>query len=395
MLVSWVLSIPIVTNKILSLNLGFPILPYQYIIFISPPLFYVMLRIVFRKGVQAPLLFTVLFLIIMFVVIEFYNTTPNKIANYENVKLLFLFYIFYFLIINISDNYFLSHKYTILYSVYCILFLAFTVHLGYLGFFKVIEFSTLNNIISSSALSHRHGAGGVIHPNGLSLICSIGITLILFYRKQYFNNLNDYLLLILILMMFGIIILNASRGALIISLVVLTLYYAKLFNDYGLVGKSISIFAILSLFIFILNSEQINKLYITYRLFEETSFQEARLQQIYNSYSNFIKNPLTGVGWDYTARLTRNDYISSNFFYTQLPASSGFIIFFIWFYYQVKMFYKRNCHYSPIGLVFGFLPLAFYNQSLTMPTVFIACILYFESKVSTYRKNKPKHFGFI
>lgn len=386
-IVTWILNVPLTINKILNLNIGFPVLPYQYIFFIGIPFIYILSRNALGKRFESPLLLIVMYLMVLLVSMEYYNTMPNKIANYESVKLLFLFYSFYLLIINLSDDKLSLHKYIILFSTYNILLLIIFTYMGYLGFINFIDHKAFINKINPGGIYSRFGGEAVIHPNGLSLICSIGITLILFYKKKYLENINKYFIYIFIIMMFSIIILNASRGALTISILVLIIYYRNSFKNFNIIGKSLSFSGLLLLFIIIFNTGLINKLHITYRLVEETSFQEARLQQIYNSYANFIKNPFTGVGWDYTARKFRTDYISSNFFYTQLPASSGIIIFTIWFYYQFQIFYKRYSCYPILVLLFGFGPLAFYNQSLTMPTVIFASIAYIENGINRYRQK--------
>jgi hypothetical protein len=389
--VSWIINVPFVINKVLALNIGAPLIPYQYGFFIGLPLIFIILRTSKKGFIRTPYLGLLLILIFFFALFEYFNTTGSKTADYEYVKLSVLFYIFYIILLNVSDIGNSLLKYIIVYSIINILLLIFIIYLGYVGILNVYE-TKLNIIEGKEGVYNRLGLGLVIQPNGLSLLCSMGLALILFYREKYFRNMSNYLFVFIIVSFFGIIILNSSRGAFGIGVLVLILYYRKRFNNLNPTGKLVSVMTITSLLLIFAGNTFIYKLNITYRLIDETSLEEARFQQIYNSWNNFIEYPLSGVGWNYSAREGRTDYISSNFFYTQLPASSGILVFIIWLIYNLKLYYKKFILDPWLFLLFGFLPLAFYNLSLTLPTVIFACIVYIENDVnySLFRLHKYK-----
>jgi len=383
-IIFWIFNLPFILGRFFRLNYGLPEIPYQPFIFLGIPATLILYRVFSLRKYKFPYFKYFILVILPFSFIEFYNR-PFYETNFEFVKQLSLTYLFFILIINISRKKIIIkyiYKYTLI-SIFINVMLNTLWHLG------VINMANGNTfVLSQDGYISRFGLGGVIQPNGLALTGAMAVLLLLISRKESILKLSTLRNRLLIVFFISPIILNASRGSTLIlslTLLVFVFYQRKIISFKE---------KVIGLFLFLLFSLSLSlktfflKANLVYRFTSETSLEEARMQQIYNSLNNFYDNIFTGVGWGYAANgKDISDIFTSNFLYTQLLGSSGIFIFIFFIMFQYKLFGFFNIKNKDVKVVlfsfFGFFPWMFYNLSLTFPLSIIAVLCFY---------NKEKFF---
>jgi hypothetical protein len=373
----WVFNIPSTLLFFLNLNFGFPVIPFQPFIFLGLPAVVVLLKALLTNTVKLPYFKLFIFLISLFSFIEVLNR-PTHETNFEFVKLISLTYTFFVLLLNIS------RKKIIIFYIYKISIIAISINviLALMWYLGIIDMAMdgIGVLSNQEGYFSRFGGGGVIHPNGLSFMCVIGVLLLLLNQNEVVLKLPKWVNRLLGVFFIIPIILNSSRGAfLIVSMLVLIYAFYKR-KAFSLQMKILSFFLI-TISYFTLNIEKyIYKLNLFYRFTSQTTIKESRGQQIVQSLENFSNNILTGIGWDYAATGYSEGLTTSNFVYSQILGSSGIIVFIFFIYFQYKFFgfikIKKNDLKVVIFCLLGFTPWMFYNLNLTFPLSIIAYLSY-------------------
>jgi len=227
-----------------------------------------------------------------------------------------------------------------------------------------------------------------LHPNGHSFNATIIIFLLISCRvREKFNLHNGYKFVGLVLILLTVILINGTRGAIIISLVGLTYHFFTYNQTISVVRKSfISVLILIPLIL----TSIIDIKYITnnvssiYRLTQKTNVSSDRIQQIIFSWNNFKESVLFGKGYFNATRGTwkGNWFSRSNFHYTQILASNGILYFIIYMSFLFSMFGFGIKNTDNFIVTLGvYSSLIFYNLALIMPIALLAYIKY-------YNKNK-------
>jgi len=270
------------------------------------------------------------------------------------------------------------------YSIYSVLFLTATTYLGYLG---VLNISLEASDFSFTQLASTRPIGNIIHTNGLSFACCIGIYILIFEQTSGVSPKTEKTFWGLTLLLFSIIVVNSSMGVFIITCVGVGKYLIHTWKSRRMLANFAIIYIVLFfLLIFIFPSDLpfLKKFYLYNRIGEEGQFI-SRFRQIYVTWTNFVHNPWVGVGYYNAARGVLPGYTRSNFHYTQILATNGIVYFLFYIYFLFKMF---GFNFKDLKLflcmVAGFGALMFYNWAIIFPLAIIAYHVYYSQPRSAH-----------
>ncbi len=222
---------------------------------------------------------------------------------------------------------------------------------GYLGFIKITTY-TSTGFVESTLFATR--ASHLINLNQVSYICAFSILLLIIkrHKEKLFSLIYICRDFAVILLLTGIVILNASRGASIICLV-LTFYYIHLIWRFGIMDRGIKACMICVALISIIVLYYNVRTFVKPKTLESqfsiakrfgsgiTTHQrgiryDGRIVNALNAWGNFSEHPFTGVGYR-NAAIRDNFGTRSNNQYLHLLGSSGFILFIIYIYYNFRL----------------------------------------------------------
>ena len=375
-IIFYVLNVP-VTLKVLF-NDNFVLDYYPYFFLLAPLLLIVFNRALVGKLIM-PYIKNYLIVAVLFYIYENIIFRENPDISY--LISLTLIYLCFIIFVNYCKTY-QQRKEVIVYVLFTIIGIGFISYLNLFGVISFVEADVLEELDSNS----------LIHPNGQSISCLIGIVLIGIIKQERLLNIGNMISLILTLFLLSIIILNATRGILILSFVYI-FSYGYYFHFKSTIQKftiffflMTMIYLIYMLIIYLFPNININ-LQIIEQL-KETSFGEARGYQITININNFLNNILIGSGYydagrglitDFDHYSDKNGYIRSNFSYTQILAAYGISIFPIYMYFIYSMFGAKIKKFNNILIMFICLgSLMFYNLSILLQLSFLSYLLYAE-----------------
>ena len=392
---------PTFIANILEINFGisFLVLKYYPYCFLLLPAIYFLSKFVINKNIRLPYVIIFFLTLFLFLFLESKYFRGNIIIDLNYPYNLFIIYTCFIVLINFGIK--PDKRVTIIkYSIIIISFMAVIIYMGYAGLINLgfnFEEVDINTITDSRLI------GKAMHPNGLSVIFSIGVCLLMICRKERKFKMHEGIrFFILIVIFMSVIILNASRGVFIITMLSIIAYIYKSWKSLSLNQKIIIIMPLIFLMVIGFFADifhvLIKNIYLFNRLAEHTSFEEARGKQILLSCTNFIHNPWFGVGF-HNATSGAFGLHRSNFSYTQVLAANGIFYFLLYIHFLYKMFGFNIKKITFILLsIAGYMFLMFYNLSLLTPLSLIAYLHYYEKtdyKLQrrfnpSFRKNTQK-----
>lgn len=393
LLLSYIFKFHIFFNNILTLNVGFPEIQNLPWLFFFAPSAYILTNSVVKRSLKLPLLSIFVLVFSLFFLFESNFLRPVKFPEYSFIYNLTIIYMLFIVFSNLKNEE-IAINFIITSSVIIVFAMSVIYLIGFMGF---INMGIVRDAIALGPYGEERIRFEAIHPNGFSYTCYVAIIL-LFISKLRSKNSNKLLnknFIPLFLIFLSIILINTTRGVfLMVALSGIVFYkaYSQQFSIYikSLIYLSFVAFIIIAfsdIFTFVWENFQIIR-----RFTGQTTFKEARIQQIVVTWENFIDSPFYGVGYYNAAKIGSFSLSRSNFSYTQILASYGIIYFIIYLVFLLKLFaFKYMNLKSPISLLLyisSFVAMMFYNLYLIFP---IAIICYLShsviSKSYDYKNN--------
>lgn len=355
--------------------------PYAIELFLLAPMIFVLLHCVNTRSLRLPNFWVFLLIEVLFLIMEAGWIRPRAQPVYTYPYSLFTFYALYFFLVNYGIQ-----KQDILRIVKAALWMIFvflgSLYLIYAGILP-IEIDFAETAVSDFA-TERITTGDFLQQNGVSFVAVIGIYLLIFERGSQPVKGSLFVFLAKVVFMITIVIVHASRGALLIAMVGLVYFALQELTSSYRMNRPMAIVLILLLvtpILLIWINDILNSTLILQR-FTDQSQNTSRLRQIYVTWVNFVNNPWFGVGYHEAARGVIAGYSRSNFHYTQILATNGIFYFGIFLVFLYKIFFS-NRGVKGVVVVFGIatlMGLMFYNWSLLWPVALLAYIVYCENQ---------------
>ncbi len=352
-------------------------LPVEEIFWILPCMLLLAQR--FGKKIKLPYLLLFVAIEIWILTIEYNLLIPYKVSipNTKYALGIFKFYTIYIALLTIKPS-----RENIVY----LLKLSIKILIPFISIFYLQYLDLINlSFVQSEEIINRHNVGNLININGISLVASYGVLCILLLLKLNpdISLKNKRFLKILIPYFLTIIFLHASRGAFIIAVLLLIVYYRKLiFKPKNIIYLILGITGFIFLSLYIDLAEDIA---IIKRILGKSHANTGRGQQIIATWNNFLKEPFLGLGYDKAGINWKLNTIRSNFHYTQILASYGLVLAGSYFFFLERIFgYNRHNWIAPYSIIFAVIIFASYNWSMIL-------ILSFLGYYNYYGKTEAKH----
>jgi len=375
LLILYVINFPKVIGKITGL-----VLYVEFFFWVVPTLIIIIYGFI-NKKLKLPYLILFTILAIWFIVNESTLFRNNILANYDYIIGLLKFYSIFVVFLTVGYD---RNRYKEI-LIYCTIIITPFILLFYLSYLGFITLQFEGSVVGFNYEYQRFTSGTIMNPNAISYVAAFGIIVAQLLRFE-FGEKKFYWAIIIFNV--GIILLHASRGAFLISLVVLILFWfneKKRTQSLSFVTMFAFSLTILLLTYFFLGL--IEDLYIYYRFFETRYTNIGRVQQIYSSFENFLDAPFWGKGYTNAGYSIYYNTARSNFHYTQVLATTGIIWSTFYFYFLYRIFVGNgNVKYKLIFILIGILTFAFYNWT---EIVAVSVIVYF-SHISPYMSKLRK-----
>ncbi len=395
-MVSFILELPQFINKLIQLNTGMGEIRYTRVILQVVPILYILQLNLLKRSVKLkyPHIFSFLLMILVLMLLERYLSH----FQYEGLHVYRVFwnqlniYIFFLMLVNYGLDRVTFYK-AIDYSFYIGLFVCFITVIGYSGFIKMSFEDNPSLYVIGTSLTEAIKPSHALHVNKVSIIFALTILMLIIKQlnEKAFFGIYIFRDFAAIFLLCGMITVNASRGAILIALILVCYYLRVLFRyaltDIGIRGFVICV-VILSATIMIgsgillstVKSEG-SKVAIINRfktdLTDERYMNMVRLKNMQSAWKNFLEHPITGVGYFSAAMgYDRQELIlKSNNQYLQMLGAYGIFFFIIYIYYNYKLvvfrLYLLKRPEVALCLLFHAL-----HSILTMPTFEVAILGY-------------------
>ena len=317
----------------LLLSFGIPQLRFQKLFFLYIPMSYIVVRNIRNNQIRLnKTIYIILFFLTHYLMENFlygpryFPDNPLELVDiWTNILLGYL------ALINTSIKF---QQQIINYFILCTILIYLIVFLDL--------FTNLD--IASVSVGQGDFAGRLYSGLNLNLICDLGSLsiILIYYLKFNFNQKNFYGFnyLLLIFFFISLILLQSSRGSLLLLIPVLFAYSYKQKNNIKFV---VPLFTIL--FYLVISGFSFSNISLFQRI-QNSSLNETeallnydgRYLQVLSSYKNFKSSPLIGVGYKNAADGHYYGITRSNFHYTQILASGGLFLFIIYFFVMYKFF---------------------------------------------------------
>ncbi len=314
---------------------------------------------------------------------------PGRVITYSFALEQFNIYIFFLLLVNLRFNRTTFYK-AIDYAIYAGLITCAVTYMGYFGFIDL----GATYLFMDAGFSGRPDT--VFNPNQVSHICSFSILLLIIKQLNERKYSNLYILrdTVAISLLFAMIVLNSTRGAFIMALI-LVVYYCYMFLRFNVTRrKRLLLFPVL--FVLVVGSYKIipsgipkqTNLYQRFFIHSaEATGSATRMRNISNTLDNLNSHPFIGVGYQNAAK-TENRYgTRSNNQFLHILASCGILYFFLYLFYNFNLLVcKLTLLRRPevmLSLLFQVSYLMFRRPStlaLLSVSAYIAIYFYYESK---------------
>lgn len=386
--------------NIIVLNTGIDEIPYPRLFLQVLPGLYILHMNFQKRSLKLPHLIVFLLMVSTFILFERFLSSFSDVSSHDYQFCLdqSRIYIFFLMLVNFGLNRSTFNK-VIDYALYCVLLIWLITVAGYLGLYKI---SIYDSTVEYLQAKPQH----IIYINFISYQFAFAILLVIIKQLNEKNLSPIYILrnFTIIMLLFGLIIINASRGASVISVILISYYIYFLWKN-GIRDIKLKVFVILILLTFPLIyfrsgnisvnfSSSESKIYIVRHFKElETNIEhDVRIVNIRNAWENFKDYPLTGVGYE-NGSIRYNTGTRCNTQYLQLLGSSGIIFFMIYVFYNFKLIVCRlNLLKRPeiaLSLTYFALYLLF-EKPLDMTAIlgYIAFYFYYQNK-NRGISNKP------
>lgn len=287
-----------------------------------------------------------IWIFLFFICIHYYMETSlyhsYYIPNFDLLMRTFYFFIIYFVLMNVDFKYYYFITKS---TIWVLLYNSILLYLALAG---VISFA---NIQFGFGLAEGRLVSE-INLNGVSDQLMFGILILLFFpekSKLKFSIFQFKIPTFVIIVTFGLLtFLNASRGSLLILLMLVTVFLIVNRQKIGIYSRGIIL--VLGLLLILLSLDFLFNMLLNVsvfsRLFATTTSlsynPEGRYLQILSSWVNFIQNPVIGKGYGSDYDIYFEGITRSNFFYTQLLQAGGIILFSVYMILIYKMFPIKN-----------------------------------------------------
>jgi hypothetical protein len=420
--VSQLFVLPEYLRGILVLNVGWGNIYPLRLYTVGLPMLYIFHLCFTRRKFKAPYLAPFLMLFVGFMIMEslplrespaafsFIDMIPltsllfpGRGASYSFAVEQFNIYVFFLLLVNIGLSRTTFHK-VIDYAVYAGLITCAVTFMGYLGFIEVGTAYRLQDV----GLTERPVT--LTNPNNISYICAFSILMLIIKHLNKGKLSNPYILrnTVTIFPLFIMIMINSSRGAFIIALILILYYGYRVWRFSATTRNSLHIFSILSflaigLFVnyqYNISSTEIHKQTKLYQRFNVDSDRDrgdwVRIVNIRNTLSNIKEHPLIGVGYR-NAAITKDRYgTRSNNQFLHMLATCGCFYFLIYLFYNFKILAcKLILLRRPevmLSLIFQVIYLMLRRPTtlaLIAISAYIALYFYYESRRKQYTGQAP------
>lgn len=211
------------------------------------------------------------------------------------------------------------------------------------------------------------------HINGLSMICVYGIFISII--SHFYESFSFKRTAFLISFFAGMVILNSSRGAFLMSAVLILVWLKNTSNKLSITSKIvlfllISVTALLSLDQIGILSENV---IVLRRLVNNEG--TGRVTQSLANWYNFLDSPYVGKGQTLAGFDINLNTVRSNVHYMQTLASYGIFVFAIYMAFIYKVFGPLKFNFGKLSnMSLAIVVIAFlsYNWTLILPLSFIA-----------------------
>lgn len=350
--VSFIVELPRFINYLIDLNTGLGEIKYTLVYFAFPFALNAIHRSYWKLLMKFPHLIPFLLMVLVFLLFQEFLSPSAEGALFNGYGHFLLpqirIYIYFLMLINFGLNRIIFYK-VIDYAFYSILLICLITYAGNLGFFEIGS----NDVsVIKASLFEGYTPDHVLHVNRASYMFTFAILLLIIkqHNEKRFSKVYLFRDFTVILLFFGMMVINASRGALLISTVFI-FYYIYFLWRYKIRDKYakllIFVFVVLVFALTIVRTINVNVLE-NYKSSEpktalsreiQTSLkgeEGLRIINTRNSWQNFLDHPFTGVGYYNAAKIGYSGSRANNQ-YTQLLASYGIIFFIIYIFYNYKL----------------------------------------------------------
>lgn len=406
--VSFIVELPRFFNYLIELNTGLGEIKYTLVYFAFPFALNAIHRNFWKQLLRFPHLIVFLLMVLVFLLFQELLSPSAEDALFNGYGPFLLpqirIYIYFLMLVNFGLNHIIFYK-VIDYAFYSVLLICLITYIGNLGFFEIGS----NDVsVIKASLFEGYTPDHVLHVNRASYMFTLAILLLIIkqHNEKRFSKMYLFRDFTVILLLFGMIVINASRGSLLISAVFIFYYiyflwrykikdkYAKLF---------IFVFVVLAFGLAFVRTTNVNVLgYLESSKPNTALFREVqtslkgeeglRITNMWNSWENFLNHPFTGVGYYNAAKIGYSGTRDSNQ-YTQLLASYGIIFFIMYIFYNYRLVvFKFNLLKRPevaLCLVYHAMHLLFEMPEVRVAILaYIAAFFYYSS-----RNTRAKRIG--
>jgi hypothetical protein len=364
-LLFFTLNIPLLVSNIFGLG----DLPDEEVFWLFPSLYLLYRGNIHKKYNNIPYIYLFVFVTIGFIVSELKIFRYNGfIPDYNYIIGFIKFYVIFMAIFTLEKKEQVT-IYLLKSSVITCLIVVLYFYLSMAGLVPsvgVSEFTEDGRYVNSLGFQ----------INGLSYIAMYGIfSITVAYSLLIYKKVNITLIIIGFFLL--IIMLNSSRGVFLISIVLIVIFFRRVYKDMSFVTKFfLIIFFITLTMLFAYNFDTIsNDIVVVRRVVNNEG--RGRETQLLASWINFMNNPLFGVGNSMAGVSHTLNTLRSNVHYTQELASSGIFIASIYFILMYKMFSGKKLRYntlSKMAFIIMTITLLSYNWSIILPIALVAYI---------------------
>lgn len=377
LLIFYAFRIPPYLSLLLEQNIGMAPLPYMVEITLAFPVAMILAIAALEKRLKLPYFIPFLFTELLFLFFESQLFRPGNIPDLTYPYGILILYSIFIALVNYGYQAEDRHKIST-YAIFSVLFLSVTMYLGYFG---VLNVSLESSDFSFTELASTRPIGNIIHTNGLSFACCMGIYLLIFAQISGVSPKKEKTFWFQVISFYSIIVINSSLGGFIIAGIGVGAYLIHTWKSRRVLANFVIIYVVLFFLIVLIFPSDLpflEKFYMYNRMGEEGQFT-SRFRQIYVTWVNFIHHPWFGVGYYNAARSVLAGYTRSNFHYTQILAANGIFYFAVYIYF-FRMMFGFNLKNLKLFLCMtvGFGALMFYNWALIFPLAVIAYMVYCE-----------------
>jgi len=267
---------------------------------------------------------------------------PGREKQYSFALEQFNIYVYFLILVNFGLNRSLFYK-VVDYALYAGLIMCLITYIGYAG---IINLGAEYTFMEGGLLERPDT---LINADNMAYIAVFSMLLLIIKQlneKRFSLSYvaRDALLIALFLML---VVINSSRGAFIISMLMLA-YYGLMLWRFGAASSKYMKYIIFSVVLIVITSglyfgfgmpasvERSNLYQRSFVLSGESTGVNMRLESMGNSIENFKEHPLFGVGYWNAARSEFGEGTRDNNQFLQMLAGGGIFFFLVYVFYNYR-----------------------------------------------------------